>query len=192
MRPIIRKAIPTLCVVLAFVAACNSQRGSANSKAATVEKSPFSLSVVPQTSRGEQFGSSIEMAHNKPREFYVVLTNASPETQPVWEYWNSWGYQTVSFELTTADGKKVVVSRKQEGFTMNFPSTFLIGPGEHQIYAIRLDDRWETHPLLSHIDEMPVTLTAIYEVSPTAEATQYHVWIGHIESRNYKLTLRQW
>ena len=190
--PNIKKAISTLCVALVFVTACNSQQGTASSKASpSVEKIPFSLSVVPQGSHEEPFGSSIEMAHNKPREFFVVLTNVSPEPQPIWEYWNSWGYQNVSFELTTADGKKFVVSRKQEKFTRNFPSTFLIGPGEHQVYAIRLDEWWETHPSLPKIDETPLTLKAIYEVSPTTEAAQFHVWTGHLESRSYKLTLRQ-
>src|SRR5208282_4351813 len=48
--------------------------------------------------------------------------------------------------------------------------TFLIEPGEHQVYAIRLDERWETHPLLPKTDETPITLKAIYEVPPTPEA----------------------
>lgn len=189
----IKRAISTLYAVLLFVSACNSHRGPASLEDAfAVQKSPFSLSVVPQTSHEEPFGNSIQMARNKAREFFVVLTNISPETQPVWEYWNSWGYQNVSFEITTADGKKFVLSKRQEDFTRNFPSTFLIAPREHQVYAIRLDDWWETHPPLPKADEMPIKLKAIYEVSPTPEAAQYHVWTGRLESRSYKLTLRQW
>src|SRR5215469_10282736 len=154
--PTRKKAISALCVVVAFVTACHSQKGTASSNAAPdVQKPPFSLSVVPETSHEEPFGGSIEMAHNKPREFFVVLTNVSQETQPVWEYWYSWGYQNVSFELSAADGRKFVVSKKQEDFTRNFPSTFLIGPGEHQVYSIRLNERWDTHPLLPKADEMP-------------------------------------
>ncbi len=153
-------------------------------------KAPFSLVVVPTTSTGE--GGTITMAHRMPRDFYVVLTNDSQETQAVWESWNSWGYQAISFELTTTEGKKFVVSRRQEDFTRNFPSTFLVKPGEHQVLAIRLDERWQTHPTLPKRDEMPVTLKAVYEVPPTAEATKYKVWTGRIESRIYNLTLRQW
>jgi hypothetical protein len=188
-----KRAFLTLCAVLVFITACNIQKQAASSKAqSSVQKSPFSLSVVPETSHGEGFGSSIEMAHNKPRDFYVVLTNVSSEPQAVWEYWNSWGYQTVSFELTTVDGKKFIVSRQQGYFTRNFPSTFLIEPGEHQVYAIRLDERWETHPLLPKTDEAPITLKAIYEVPPTPEAPQHKVWTGRVESRTYNLKLRQW
>jgi hypothetical protein len=70
-----------------------------------------------------------------------VFTNVSSEPQAVWEYWNSWGYQTISFELTTVGGKRFLVSKPQEDFTRNFPSTFLIEPGEHQVYAIPLDQK---------------------------------------------------
>jgi hypothetical protein len=173
--------------------ACRTQKEAASSSAGpSVRQFPFFLSVVPETSHGEPFGSSIEMAHDKARNFYVVLTNVSSQPQAVWEYWNSWGYQTVSFELTTTDGKKSLVSKRQQDFTINYPSTFLIEPSEHQVYAIRLDEWWETHPSLPKTDEMPITLKAIYEVAPTPEAAQYKVWTGRLESRTYSFKLRQW
>jgi hypothetical protein len=188
-----KKVFLTLCFVLVFITACNTQKEAASTKAEpSVQKFPLSLSVVPETSRGERFGSTIDMAHDKPGEFYVVLTNVSAEPQAVWEYWNSWGFQTVSFELTTAGGKKFLVSRRPEIFTVNFPSTFLIEPGEHQVYAIRLDGRWDPHPSLPKTDETAITLKAIYEVPPTPEAAQYKVWTGRLESRTYNFKLRQW
>ncbi|PYT95330.1 MAG: hypothetical protein DMG36_02625 [Acidobacteria bacterium] len=188
-----KKVLLTLCVVFVFVTACNTKKETAISQAKpSVQKVPFSLSIVPETSRGEGFGSSIEMAHDKPREFYVVLTNSSSEPQAVWEHWNSWGYQTVSFELTNVDGKKFHVSRRPGIFTVNFPSTFVISPGEHQVYAIRLDQWWETQPPLPKTDETDITLKAIYEVPPTPEAAQYKVWTGRLESPTYNFKLRQW
>jgi hypothetical protein len=147
--------------------------------------SPFSLSVVPGR-------SGITMAKNKPDEFYVVLTNVSREPQATWETWNSWGYQTISFEMTTTEGKKFVVSRRQGEFTKNAPSTFRVKPGENQVFAIRLDEWWETHPTLPKSDEMPITLKAIYEVTPTPEAAEYKVWTGRLESHSYTFLLRQW
>ena len=180
MRPGFQRLTILWVVLLAFAGAISSE----------VPKAPFSLSVVP-TNKYSEVGS-VEMAQSKARAFYVVLTNVSKDPQPVWEYWFSWGYQNISFELTTADGRKFVVSKRQEDFTRNFPSTFLIQPGEHQVYAIRLDKSWETHPTLPKANEMPVTLKAIYEVSPTPEATQHKVWTGRVESRGYKFALRQW
>jgi hypothetical protein len=82
-----KKGLLTLCVVIGFISACNTHKEIASSKAEpSVQKSPFTLSIVPETSHGEHFGSSTEMAHDKPRVFYVVLTNVSSEPQAVWEY----------------------------------------------------------------------------------------------------------
>jgi hypothetical protein len=188
-----KKLFLTPYFALVFITVCNTQKQPASSNPeAKAQKVPFSVSVVPETSRGEGFGSTIDMAHYKPRDFYVVLTNVSSEPQAVWEDRNSWGYRAVSFELTTVDGKKFLVSRRPASFTRNFPSTFLMEPGEHQVYAIRLDQWWETHPSLPKADETEITLKAIYEVRPTPEAAQYKVWTGRLESRSYNLKLSQW
>jgi hypothetical protein len=146
---------------------------------------PFSLSIVPGI-------GGITMAKNKPREFYAVITNVSGGPQSIWQYWNSWGYQAVSFELTMADGKKFALSKKEQNFTVNFPSTFAVERGEHQVYPIKLDEEWEAHPALPKADEIPVALKAVYEVSPTPEASQYKVWTGRLESHSYSVSLRQW
>jgi hypothetical protein len=152
-------------------------------------QAPFSLAVVPSRSSGDR--GFIEMSHNSPRDFYVVLTNVSGGSQDVWETSNSWGYQTISFELTTADGQKSMVSRGPEVFTKNNPSTFTIHPNEHQVYAIHLDKWWVTKPPLRKSDEMPISVKAMYQVFATREATERKVWIGRIESPPYNFRLRQ-
>jgi hypothetical protein len=180
MRPTFQRLTFLWVVLLTFAGAISSEEA----------KAPFSLSIVPTNSSGGV--GSITMAQSKARDFYVVLTNVSRDPQPVWEDWNSWGYQNISFELTAADGRTFVASKRQQVFTRNFPSTFLIQPGEHQVYAIRLNKDWEARPVVPKADKMAITLKAIYEVTPTPEATQYKVWTGRVESRIYKFTLRQW
>lgn len=163
--------------------ACGADKDSAE---------PFTLTVVP--SRSSPQGRSITIADDKASEFYVVLTNVSKDTQRVFEYWNSWGSRTVSFEFTTPDGKKVVISKGDEVWTMNFPSTFLIPRGEHQVYAIRLDKRWETRPKLTADADAKtqITFKAIYRVTDTPEATKQKVWTGRIESKTYDFALQHW
>ena len=153
-------------------------------------KAPFTLAIVPSTSSPDARG--ITVAEKLPHEFYVVLTNVSTEAQPVWQYWNSWGYQTLSFEFTMADGQKIVVSKREQYFTRNFPSTFLIPPSEHQVYPIRLDKDWDIGSKLSKVAETTATVKAIYEVFTTPESQQYKVWTGRVESAGYMFTLRQW
>lgn len=165
-----------------FLPGCD---GGKHIKKSALDQPPFSLSIVPDR-------SGISMAKKEPDEFYVVLTNVSRVPQAVWESWNSWGYEAISFELTTTDGKKFVVSKRPGIFTVNFPSTFVVAPGEHQVYPIRLDDSWETHPVLPKSGEMPITVKAVYEAIPTPEATQRKVWTGRAESHSYNFSLRQW
>jgi hypothetical protein len=171
---------------LAFLFSVASLAWSADKDAAA----PFALTVVPTRSSPEV--RSIVIADHKPDEFYVVLTNASRDAQPVFEDWNSWGYQNVSFEFTMPDGRKLVVSKRDQSFTRNVPSTFLIPRGEHRVYAIRLDKQWETRPKLSADAETLLTLKAIYQVTATPEATEHKVWTGRIESKTYNFTLRHW
>jgi hypothetical protein len=151
-------------------------------------KAPFTLDIVPSTSSVDARG--ITMAVKQPRVFYVVLTNVSNEPQAVWEYWNSWGYRTLSFKFTMSDGQRVVVSRQPETFTRNFPATFLIPPGEHQVYVIRLDKAWDTGSKFSRLIETTVMVKAIYEVPTTPEAARYKVWTGRVESGSYKFIVK--
>jgi hypothetical protein len=134
------------------------------------------------------------------QENYLVLTNVSDTPQPVFEFWNSWGTNYISIEITTADGKKSIAAYRG-AFTVNYPSTFLILPGEHQIYPIRLDGWWAPQPELPKQESMPVTLKAIYNLQPAnPDATKgtdewnktiRSVWVGRIESKEYNVTLLQ-
>jgi hypothetical protein len=182
----------TLTVILICSAFCNGQKVHyfKAEHGVGASPSPFSLAVVPSRSFGD--GGFISMSHNRPEDFYVVLTNLSGETQPLWELWNSWGYQTISFEFTTINGKTFFLSRGPEDFTVNGPTTFSVQPGEHQVFAVHLDKWWVSNAPFPKAGEMPVTVKAVYRVSPTPEATEHKVWAGEIESRAYHFTLRQW
>jgi hypothetical protein len=190
-----KTATVILCVVLAFSVGCTRShkqavRSNDSESSVAVQHTPFSLAVVPTSSSAV---SGITMAENKPDEFYVVLTNVSEQPQAVFEQWNSWGYFAVSFEFTTDEGRTSTVSRKRTiVFTKNNPSTFVVAPGEHQVFPVRLDKWWEAQPALRRADEMPVRVKAIYEVSATPESAKQGVWTGRVESKTYDFTLRQW
>jgi len=151
---------------------------------------PFQLTIVPSRSSAEN--QSIAMASKQPDEFYVVLTNISDSTQPVYESWNTWGYKNVSFEFATADGRKFVISKLDQLFTRNWPSTFLIRPGEHQVYPIRLDKWWKPFPGIAGKEEIAVTCRAIYQVPSTPDSQKQKVWVGRVESKAYDLIVRHW
>jgi hypothetical protein len=179
--------------VLTFVLGCSAQRGNQPPESLKQEprRSPFSISVVPSESYRDPFGREITMARKLPGDFYVVLTNISEEPQATFERWNSWGYQAVSFEIQTANGDKVALSKRPQLFTKNYPSIFIIPPGEHMVYPISLDEEWDAVPPLpmTHATPMPITIKAIYEVSPTPQSAEWKVWTGRLESKNYDFKL---
>jgi hypothetical protein len=152
---------------------------------------PFKLSIVP--SRSTDSARTIALADHQPDVFYVVLTNTSSTAQAVWLPWYSWGYWTISFELTMPDGTRHLIRKTKEAdFTRNFPATFLVPVGEPQVYAIRLDKEWVNRPRFSDASSTPISLKAIYEVLETPESTTHKVWTGRIESRVYEFTLNHW
>lgn len=194
MRLFVSKRKVIGVILFCFASACRTvttptNDGVRSTPVLTTPKAPFELSVVPTRSSSDS--RVITAALQKPDEFYVVLTNISDEPQSVWETWNSWGSQTISFEFTLPDNRRVVVSKGPQVFTMNFPSTFLIPSGGHKVYPIRLDKWWDVGSIPKST-EMLVSLKAVYEVPVTPEAASYHVWTGRVESGNYKFTLRQW
>jgi len=187
-----------LLLVLIFSAAAWGQE----------QKAPFTLAIVPSRS-DPKYEVSISRVpqpryknENRPvEEFYLVISNVSDKPQPVFEFWNSWGAASISLVLTTANGKEHVLARTREIFTKNGPDTFTVQPGEHQVYAIRLDYWWEARPELPAVETLPVTVKAIYNVEPPtgdeAKGTDdwdrdiQSVWVGRVESKSYKLLLRQ-
>lgn len=184
----------SLSTVAGFASGCDNRtrsEPSATQNKPSVSAPPLLLAIVADR-------AGITLAHSTRhdsgnRDFYVLLSNVSKQPQTVWEDWNSWGYYAISFELTTNDGKKYVLSKRQAGFTRNFPSTVVMEPAEHVVYPIHLDEWWQTFPSsLPKIAEPSITLKAIYELAPAPESGQYKVWTGRVESHPYKFTLRQW
>ena len=164
-----KTAVQALLVLLACIILAES-----------AEEKPFQLSIVPE-GRSEK-SSSISMAKDTQRKFYVVLTNTSNRAQPVFETWNSWGYQTISFELILPSGGRTTLCVKPQTFTMNYPSTYVIPPKGHHVFPITLNDEWALKSDFGGPGKTKVKLTALYEVLATKESTEKKVWIGRIVS----------
>ena len=107
---------------------------------------------------------------------------------------HSWGYYAISFELRTGNGHVLAIRKKQTGFTMNGPTTFLIPPGEQMVFPIQLDDQWVADAQLPLANRNPIDVTfkAIYEIGLTPESTQQNVWTGRIESAEYHIQFAHW
>jgi hypothetical protein len=155
-------------------------------------QAPFSVTVVPEASDDRGLWLSMTKTSQYAKPFHVVLTNTTNEPQRVFESWNGWGYKAISFELVTTDGQKVVLSRKDQDFDKNFPSTFTVLPGEHYVYTIQLtDEDWDVVPEIKFdkIEPLSVHLKVVYGLKPTRSAQSEKVWIGRVESKSYECRL---
>jgi hypothetical protein len=150
---------------------------------------PLRIAIVP--SRSVTAERSIVAARNAD-PFFVVLSNTSAVQLGTWEVSNSWGYGTLSFELTTSDGTRRILTKRPEAFTRNGPSVFIVLPGEQRVLVVRLDSSWNGLPNFFAPGEQDVRLRAVYDVPASPEAAKLHVWVGRIASPEYAIRLRHW
>lgn len=148
---------------------------------------PFQISITPESCSGQV--NSISCATDSKRCFYVILTNTTKESQRVFETSNSWGYQSISFELILSSGKTEQVSMKPQVFTRNFPSTFTIPSRGHYVFPIILNDDWHGIQNLRKDGRAEASMKAIYELSETIESKENAVWTGKIVSEALKVEI---
>jgi hypothetical protein len=112
----------------------------------------------------------------------VVLVSRGPAPARVWRMGNSWGDETVSFEISSG-GDMAVVKRKPQVYTRNVPSSFEIPPGGRHAFPFDLSDgAWRTEAALGLLEAGDVRLVAVYELVPDHEAVEQGCWTGRIRS----------
>jgi hypothetical protein len=153
------------------------------------ERSVHGLSVSIALS-----GSERRVEYRKPRDhFHVVLSNGATRAQRIWQDWNSWGYYALSFELEDVAGKKWAVKKRPTVFTMNYPSSWVILPGEDLVIDVYWgdEDTWEGFPPLG-TESQKLTIRAIFQIKPDSETKQYDVWTGRIASSPQEVVFSKW
>lgn len=158
--------------------------------------SPFRISIVPE--RRDKHHATISWAEDNQRTFHVVFTNISKKNQAIFQPWNSWGYQNVSFEITAPNQKPLTVSMKPQIFTRNVPGTFLVPPGEQYVLPVTLNKQWEVTPAAQPFADgkrswiEKVSIKARYQVKESKESKKRNVWAGQTESPALTVTINHW
>jgi len=159
------------------------------------------ISVAAGASSPVAGGSDLELsfplAHQEQRfvyldqksHFHLLLTNKSNRPQRVWQDSNSWGYRSISFELTDASGKKWRVARKNTVFTRNIPSYHTIASGDTLVTDVYFGDLdlWDGFPLQKG-QSTTVRMRAVLDVPESPESAQFGVWTGRVESTEIEAT----
>jgi hypothetical protein len=153
------------------------------------QQEPFSLTIVPHSRSSDL--AWIDSGKDSTRTFFVILKNNTAKPQAVFEQWNSWGYKTISFQMSLPEGRKVKVTMRDRGFTMNFPATYVIPAKGYQVFPIVFDQEWSL-PTFEKARLTKIKLKAIYSVDSTDESTVQKVWVGEVESEAITVELKHW
>jgi len=172
------KALRLLCCLLFSFLAAESGEGFDGFLKNDSKDDEFEVLLAPN-------GGGISCFHN-PSLFYVVLRNKTEEPKRLFEFWNSWGYQNIIFYFYMPDGDHVV-TRKDQDFTRNFPSTYEVPGGETIVFPVTFDKSWLELPNISE-GESKVKMQVVYKCNPSLDAKRANAWTGIVASKVYEVT----
>jgi hypothetical protein len=149
---------------------------------------PFKLEIVPSRSQDTEW--SIEYLDGMyARSFQVILTNLSKKDQAVYQEWNSWGWDNLSFEFKAQTGEKYLFKKVRGVFTRNVPGTYTVHSGKQKVYTIEFNtENWSVEPAFKESGQTRGMFKVRYQVWPSAYGDDA-VRTGWQESREYELTL---
>jgi hypothetical protein len=124
--------------------------------------------------------------------FHVLLRNNLDTPQRIWDESFSWGYYALSVEIVGDDGAVSAIRKKKTDFTVNIPSSWMLGPGGSFVVDVYLGDRrkWEGVPLPGPACRT-IRMRAVYEVIPGEESRRLRVWTGRVASSTETVELCQ-
>jgi hypothetical protein len=124
----------------------------------------------------------------KDAHFFVVLENASSQILFLRGMNNEIG--DLSFEITDADGRKIVVHRSDMDQTKNVSREWRLMPGQATVQEIYYDRDWEKFPFPdSDGQSRKVTIRAVFEQRPLKDAMPPAIWAGRIVSEQHEVVL---
>jgi hypothetical protein len=129
----------------------------------------------------------LQLHRKKPPAGEVVVQNRGATPIRLWRVGNSWGDETLSFDVIAGSGAHHL-SRQFQVYTRNVPSSFLLDPGaEHRIAFDLGDGTWKPGEILSLLNAPEAQLLAIYDVPASPEALAHGVWTGQVRSSGVRL-----
>jgi hypothetical protein len=169
------KYVPIVLALTLCVAGCG--RDTAPPSAGSAVAGDLRIAIVPASRNS--FGTPLYM--NAP--FALVLHNQTGAPISVWEEWCSWGWYSVSLDLTSPTGQKFKLTRGMRAWTMNGPSPFIIPPNQFYVWGVDLcDGTWEGVPTALFAPHSEWKMKARFHIDRSSEAKSMSVWTGTIES----------
>ena len=120
----------------------------------------------------------------------VVIRNTSSASVRLWKDSCSFGYRTLSFEITDRDGKRFVATRVERTWEKDFPAWDTLAPGASMTTDVSVTAKdWQGLPHLQPGERRAVRMHAVYRSAPGYEAQLNSVWVGSVASEDIDVTL---
>jgi hypothetical protein len=103
----------------------------------------------------------------EPVNFVVLIENTSSRDVGIYRQWNSWGYYSIHFVVTAADGKQTIIEKGIRTWTKNYPDSFRLPPGmTHAVPICFTSKEWKGVEALS---AKGAQLKAVFQQEPLDE-----------------------
>lgn len=113
----------------------------------------------------------------------VVFVNTGSTDVSIWQMGNQWGDRVLSFEVIH-NGGVWRIFRREQVYTRNVPSSFLLLAGSRHEWPFDLGDGdWDAETPIDQLLVPHAQLVAVYDVPPSPEAVNHGVWVGQIRSK---------
>jgi hypothetical protein len=120
----------------------------------------------------------------------VVIRNTSSASVRLWKDSCSFGYRTLSFEITDSAGKHFVATRVERTWEKDFPAWDTLAPGASMTTDVSVTAKdWQGLPHLKPGERRPVRMHAVYHSAQGYEAQLNSVWVGSVASEDIDVTL---
>jgi hypothetical protein len=115
----------------------------------------------------------------------LTIANASDHALRLWEWENSWGWRSLSFELDAGGAVHAEIVRASRDWSKNAPVAFVVPPQSERDVSIDLRDGWwemrtrsGNGAVLEHQHEERVRARAVLRIEPSPEAETQRVFTG--------------
>jgi hypothetical protein len=134
-----------------------------------------------------QASLAVQIELDKDAEGKVVVVNRGNAEITLWRMGNSWGDDTLSFEVSRDSGKESITYAPQT-YTRNVPGTVVVpAAGRYEIPFNLKDGKWGPAAAIDKLSGADARLTAIYTIRQSPEALSHRVWIGELRSQPVQL-----
>jgi hypothetical protein len=115
----------------------------------------------------------------------LIVTNDGSDPLRIWEFSNSWGWDTISLLLRTPDSEKryVLEPCTTTIWTVDFPGFEEIPASETAEIALDPGGKsWDPCPQAEALAEQPLLVKAVLEIPQSPEAEEFRIFVGRVES----------